>query len=324
MSHTQLTFLIMVFVAVFLLAYGLFLPALGDDRKQRRRLQARLKAVTSQAGEHERISLLRKRYLDNLSGRERWLETLPGMERLRELIEQSGHDMPAYRVALMSLASGLVVWLLADWLSHQAFITVPLAVLGAAVPVWKLRADRVRRFARFDEQLPTALDTIQRALRAGHPFIDAVRLAAEDLGDPMGTELTNVFSDIRYGTDPRAALLALLHRVPSVNVMAVVTSVLIQRETGGNLAEVLEKISAVIRSRFRFYRKVKTLSAEARLSAWILALIPFVLAALMTAIAPGYISMLTKNPTGHKLIAGAFVMFVVGVFWMRHIIRIRV
>ena len=129
---------------------------------------------------------------------------------------------------------------------------------------------------------------------------------------------------MNYGGDTRSALLNLLERVPSVSMMALVTSVLIQRETGGNLAEVLEKISAVIRARFRFARKVRTLSAEGRLSAWILALQPFALIVMLQVMNPKYLPMLIDDPLGQQLIMGALVVAFFGLLWIRRIIHIQV
>ncbi len=135
------------------------------------------------------------------------------------------------------------------------------------MPFLKLMHDRKKRFEKLDEQLPDAVDVMKRAMRAGHPFNSAMRLVAEDMSDPIAQEFQTTFADINYGNDVRRAMLGLLVRVPSVSMMAVVTSVLVQRETGGNLAEIFDQISRVIRSRFRFGRKVRTLSAEGRLSA---------------------------------------------------------
>jgi tight adherence protein B len=141
--------------------------------------------------------------------------------------------------------------------------------------------------------------------------------------EPAGKEFGIVFTEINYGGDARSALLGLLERVPSVAVMAMVTSVLIQRETGGNLAEVLDKLSGVVRERFRFQRSVRTLSADGRLSGWIMTLLPFFMAGLLTAINPDYIPMMTQDPTGRKLVMGAFGLLIAA-SWLRRIVNIDV
>jgi tight adherence protein B len=163
---------------------------------------------------------------------------------------------------------------------------------------------------------------MKRALRAGHPFNACLKLVADDMDAPIAREFELTFADVNYGNDVRRALLGMLLRVPSTNLMAVVTAVLIQKETGGNLAEIFERISQVIRSRFRFGRKVRTLSAEGRLSAWILALVPIILFGVIWITSPKYLPPMLVHPTGQKMIVFAGVMMVVGVLWMRRIIRI--
>jgi tight adherence protein B len=139
---------------------------------------------------------------------------------------------------------------------------------------------------------------------------------------PIAHEFELTFADVNYGNDLRQALLGMLLRVPSSNLMAVVTAVLIQKETGGNLAEIFERIAQVIRSRFRFGRRVRTLSAEGRLSAWILAMVPIILFGVLWILSPTYLPPLLHDPTGQKMVGFACVMLVVGVLWMRKIIRI--
>ena len=142
--------------------------------------------------------------------------------------------------------------------------------------------------------------------------------------DPVAREFELTFADINYGNDLRRAMLGLLQRVPSLTVMALVTAVLVQKETGGNLAEILDQISNVIRGRFKFYRRVKTLSAEGRLSAWILTMVPFALFAVISMTTPEYLPVLLEDPTGQKLVIFGFVMMVAGIYWIRRIIRIEV
>lgn len=323
MSSTQIIFMLMVFAAVFLLAYTLMVPTLGGERQVRDQLRRRLREARDSLGDGSGASLVREKYLRQLSPTERWLESLPGMTALNRVVEQAGRTHPAYRLVLSSMGAG-ALGALGAWIFTQQVIVVPVAgAVVAMVPFMKIAFDRGKRLAKFEEQLPAALDTMARALKAGHPFSESLHLVAEEFSDPVAKEFEITFADMNYG-DTKTALLNLLERVPSVNVMAMVMSVLIQRETGGNLAEILNNISAVVRSRFRFQRKVRTLSAEGRLSAWILALIPFVLFAMLYFTQPGYLTMLTDDPLGQKLIMVGFVMLVIGLFWVRRIIRIQV
>jgi tight adherence protein B len=195
-------------------------------------------------------------------------------------------------------------------------------VAGAIIPFLYIFRERQVRLAKFEEQLPDAIDVMKRALRAGHPFSACLKLVSEDMDDPVAGEFGITFADVNYGTDLRRALVGLLLRVPSTNLMAIVTAVLIQKETGGNLADVFDRISQVIRGRFKFGRRVRTLSAEGRLSAWILGLLPIVLFGLLWIVSPGYLPPLLSDPTGQKLILFACAMMFLGVLWMRRIIRI--
>jgi tight adherence protein B len=317
-------FLGLVFLAVFLLVQGMVVPVFGEAKKTRKLLLARLGTVAATSAKGDFGSLLRQKYLRELSPLERTLETLPGMERFARLIEQSGSTTPGYRYLLASVvlaaAAAIVAWSTTR-LPHWAL----LAALGAScLPYLKILRNRAARLAKFEEQLPDALDVVKRALKAGHPFSQALKLVAEDMEDPVAREFDLVFSEVNYGGDMRSALLALMERVPSVSVMALVTAVLVQKETGGNLAETFERITAVIRGRFKLYRRVRTLSAEGRLSAWILSLVPLVLVVVISVTSPDYLPLLFKDPMGKNLAAAAVVFGILGILWIRRIIRIQV
>jgi tight adherence protein B len=317
-------FLGLVFFAVFLLVQGMVVPVFGEAKKTRKLLLARLGTVAASSAKGDFGSLLRQKYLKELSPLERALETLPGMERFARLIEQSGSTTPAYRLFILSIVLALVAGLLGWSLTRLPYWAVLGAVGGFSLPYMKVVRDRGVRMAKFEEQLPDALDVVKRALKAGHPFSQALKLVAEDMENPIAREFDLVFSEVNYGGDMRSALLGLMERVPSVSVMAMVTAVLVQKETGGNLAETFERITAVIRGRFKLYRRVRTLSAEGRMSAWILALVPLVLVVVISLTTPDYLPALFKDPMGKNLIAAAVVFGILGILWIRRIIRIQV
>jgi tight adherence protein B len=314
----------LVFLAVFLLAQGTVVPVFGEGRKVRKRLEARLQQVSTNSSEPPLASLLRAKYLKEMSPLERTLESLPFMEGLGRMIEQSGKNTRAYQVVLASFA--LTVSLgIGTWTFTRLWpAALAAALCGFVAPYLKVSVDRAWRFAKFEEQMPEAIDVMKRALKAGHPFSQSLKLVAEDMDEPIAREFDLTFADVNYGNDVRRAMLGLLERVPSVTVMALVTSVLVQKETGGNLAEILEQISKVIRSRFKFYRRVRTLSAEGRLSAWILSLVPLVLFVVIWFTTPSYLPRLLEDPKGHVLIYAAVGLCVVGILWIRRIIRIEV
>lgn len=324
LENNVLIYLGLVFAAVFLLSQGMIVPAFGDTRQARKLLRKRVEEIEKNASEDSVASLLRERYLRKLSPLERQLEAMPALASLRRVIEQGGHQMLAYRFVLVAVAIGITAALV-TW----TFTRIPIAVFSAGLfgvwlPFMKISRDRAQRLSKFEEQLPDAIDIMRRALMAGHPFNATLRLVAEDMEDPVAREFDQTFADINYGADVRRAMLGLLARVPSITVMALVTAILVQKESGGNLAEILEQIAKVIRGRFRFQRRVRTLSAEGRMSAWILALIPLVLVVAMTLGNPEYLPMLWDDPVGKKLVAFAVVWGAIGVFFIRRIIRIEV
>jgi tight adherence protein B len=324
MSGGAQIFIILVFATVVLLMQGLVVPVFGESAKTRKRLKKRMAEIESAGEEASLSSLLRDKYLRRLSPLERRLESLPAMESVAVRIEQAGHKILAYRLVLLSLAMGVTA-LAFSWIYFRTPVsTIAIALLVTYLPFMKINMDRVKRMQAFEEQLPDAIDTMKRALKAGHPLGATLKLVADEMDDPVAGEFELTFGDINYGNDVRRAMLGLLSRVPSVTVMALVTSILVQKETGGNLAEILEKISEVIRGRFRFQRKVKTYSAEGRMSAWVLAMVPLVLFVTLWFTTPDYLPVMLEDPRGQKMIAYGCVCAVVGILWFRKILRIEV
>jgi tight adherence protein B len=317
-------FIFLVAGSVFLLIQGLAVPAFGDQARNRKLLKQRLERIAAELGETTTSSLLRDKYLRELSPLQRKLESLPMMEGLARLIDQAGGTMLAHQFVIVSMLLGAGGAMLGALLLQNGLGAFGGAVIAASAPFLKLRFDRDRRNAKLEEQLPDAVDVIRRALRAGHPFNSSLKLVAEDMELPISKEFELTFSDINYGNDVRRALLGLLDRVPSVTMMSFVTAVLLQRETGGNLADILEQIAKVVRGRFRFFRKVRTLSAEGRMSAWVLALMPLILFAGIELTQPGYFTVMVNEPLGRKLIAVAFFLGFIGILWIRKLLRIEV
>ena len=324
MSNGMIFFIGLIFVAVFFLVQGLALPVFGESAQARKRLKKKLGDIEAADSEEAYSSLLREKYLRKLSPIERSLEKAPSMEALASFIEQSGSKYLAYRVVLLSIilavAAAFITWtILRVWYSPMI-----AAGIAAYLPFMKISNDRKNRMALFEEQLPDAIDTMTRALRAGHPFPAALKMIGDEFDDPVAAEFDLTFGDINYGNDVRRAMLGLLSRIPTVTVMALVTAVLVQKESGGNLAEILERISAVIRGRFRLHRKVKTLSAEGRMSAWVLAMVPLGLFVVLTISSPDYLPMLVEDARGQKMIIASIISAAIGVYWIRKILRIEV
>lgn len=315
-KNTLIIFLLLVAGAVFLLSQLILVPSFGTRSVESRRIKERLKKVTVAANSGE-YSLVRQKYLRELSSLERFLESLPGTEAINDLIQQAGKTYPAYRIILATILFALLAALIAWYFTSHFIATGVAAIIAGALPMAKLKSDRKKRLDLFEEQLPEALDMMTRALRAGYPFNEAMHYIAEEMQDPIAHEFGITFEEINYGRDVRQAFNYLLMRVPSTNLIAATTAILIQRETGGNLAELLDKISDILRKRFRFQRRVKTLTAENRMSAWVLSLLPFIVFLAISLRTPSYMKPLLTTPTGHIILGVGLVLQVIGAFWVR-------
>lgn len=312
----------LIFLGVFLVLFGLLRDAI-HQRRHLTILHKRLEMVRRQQHVQTSVkSLRRDTYLHSLSPLERKLETLPGMERLRRLIEQSGHSKPAYQIAGLCGLLAFTGLLLVTLLTGQLLLGMAAGFATAFIPVYRLNVERSQQISLFEEQLPDALDSIARALKAGHPFTQSLQMVSKEMSDPIAREFALTSAELSYGNDFRLAMLNLLERIPSMSLKAAVVSVLIQRETGGNLSETIRNISGVIRSRFQLQRKIKTLSAEGRLSAKVLILLPFALMLVIQLVSPKYLIPLFHEPLGEKLLIGSGISMLIGIIWIRRTIKI--
>lgn len=312
-----ITFLILVFATVFLLSQVVLVPSLGTKSTESRQIRKRLQKVNETLGSDEQQTLLRQKYLRGLTPLERWLESLPGTEYIESLLIQSGKNVPAYPMIFMMFGAGVVAGIVAWFVTANLYATLVLMLLIGFLPLMLLKNARNKRMAMFEEQLPDALDMMTRALRAGYPFNEAMRYISQEMEEPIAGEFAITFEEINYGRDIKQAFNFLIMRMPSTNLVAATTAIIIQRETGGNLAELLDKISEVLRNRFRFQRKVKTITAEARMSAWVLSLMPFAIFLAIAFKSPEYIKPLFDTEMGNKLLGGGLLLQVIGAFWVR-------
>ena len=315
-------FTAMVFVAVVLLASSLIMPTVGSRAQASRRLRRRIFSVLESIDEST-ASLLRQRFYENLSPLERALDVVPGMPALRQAVAQSGVETRAYKIVVYAAVSALVVFVGVSLFVGNALVPLVAALGTASLPILHIHWRRGQRLVRFEEQLPDALTMMARALQAGHPFNETIKMIGEEMADPIGREFRQVFNDINYGSSSKAAFMSLMTRVPSMSVNTLVIAILIQTESGGRLSEIVTKIAAVIRGRFRLNRKVRTLSAEGRLSAWILTLLPFVLALVISITTPSYLPAMLEDPTGRKMVWASLAFIALGILWMRSIIRFK-
>jgi len=320
----ETVFATMIGLAVLLLFRAFVVPVFGENRQARLRMKSRLRAVAEEGDMPRQTSLVRERYLRQLHPWLQWLESLSVMESLGRVIEQAGRESPAYRIVLSSAFLGATAAFATFFVTQKIGVTVIITLAAAGIPFFLLFHARGARLAKFEEQLPDALATMSRALKAGYPFSETLKLVADELDEPVAKEFDITFNDVNYGGDLKVALAGLLTRVPSVTVMAFVSAVSIQKESGGNLAELFDKLESVIRGRYKFKRTMLTLTAEGRLSAWIMSLFPFVLGGILSLVNPELMPMLIHDPKGQKLILIAFALMAAGILWMSRIVRVDV
>jgi len=324
MDLTLLLFAALLFAAVLLLVFGVYSSWNGKRGPEAERVARRLRNAIGDIGSELAVSITKERTLSANPRTQRLLEGLPGIARLDRLQLQTGRAMSTAQLCALMLACGVGGLVLASMLTLPWFGRLMLAGVGAALPLLEaLRAKR-NRITRIEFLLPEALDMMGRAMRAGHAFPTALKLVGDEIPDPLGGEFRAVFDEVNFGVSMPDALMNLATRVPSTDLRYFVIAVLIQRETGGNLTDLLSSISAIIRDRLKLLGQVRVMSAEGRMSAWVLGLLPFVVGAFASLINPGSMDLLFTDPDGRQLLGGAAVMMVMGVIVIRRITHIRV
>lgn len=283
------------------------------------RLPGAVPSPRSGAGRHNRAL----RWLGVSPRVAQLLARLPGIERYDRLLQQTG--WPLGRAEALAGSAVLAVGTLL--LATLARIPLPLALLTAGATALALQATllwkRRHRAAQLERQLPDALSLVARSMQAGHAFSSALQIAAQESPSPMGNELRSVFNEIQYGESPNEALSHWAERVAGEDVRIFVIAVRIQSETGGNLAELLHQTAALIRERQKLRGTVRVLSAEGRISALVLTLLPFGLAGLLTTLNPAFMAQLWTTPTGERLLTVALLQMGVGVLWMWRLVRVQ-
>jgi tight adherence protein B len=243
---------------------------------------------------------------------------------LGKLIEQSGVHTTPSAVVVMSIVLGALLYLVASAFIRVPFLPLAASAVGLAGPTLYLRFRRSQRRDRFEEQFPEALDLLARALRAGHAFQTAMGMVADDMKEPVGPEFKKTFDQQNYGLPLKDSLFQLADRIPLLDVRFFVTAVLIQRDTGGNLAEILDNLAHVVRERFKIRRQIRTHTAHGRFTGLVLLALPAGLGVILTIISPDHMALLFEHRTGHQMIGTAIVMQIIGFFWIRKILDIEV
>ena len=292
----------------------------GQDKRVRERLE-RVTQVRKPAIER---ALIRDMKLSAIPVLDRMLQKFRFIHRLETLLIQADVSMRAGPFFMMILMFAALGALIATEVFHRNLLALGAAPVLGSLPLVVVYRKKQKRIRQFEERLPDALDLITGALRSGMAFTGALQLVAEESPDPISKEFTIVFEENRLGMDLAESLEKMTQRVDSRELRIFVTAIVLQRDTGGNLAEILEGTAEIIRDRFRILGDVRTMTAQARLSGMILAFLPIVMAVALTIIAPGYFGILLHDPVGPYLIVFAVALQIIGFFIIRKIVAIKV
>ena len=316
-------FIVLAFFAVVLLLEGVYLAWNAYRGPAAKRIEHRIQAMSA-GGRTAELTIIKKRLLSDAPTLERLLLLVPRIHLVDRMLLQSGLSLNTARFLGITLALGLAAFVASSLLSLPFFLKLAFMALAGGLPAFYVLSAKGKRLVKVEQQLPDALDLMGRALRAGHAFPSALQMVATEGPAPISSEFRTCFDELSFGIPVQDALLNLATRIPSTDLRYFVIAVLIQRETGGNLAELLDNISTLIRARLKLLGTVRVLSAEGRLSAWILSLLPFAVAAFINMVNPKFMSALWTDPMGLKMVEGALAMMAFGIFWMWRTVKIRV
>ena len=324
MDYLYLIFLVSAFFAVVLLLEAGYTAWNASRGPEARRIQHRLQAMSAGSAVSAESSIVKQRLLSEMPTLERQLMRIPRLQHVDRLLVQSGLNWSVAKflgLTLLVMGVALVAGLMLHF--YWLFILLGMAAV-ATLPYLHVLKARIKRIHTLEGQLPDVLELMSRALRAGHSFPSSLEMVATEAPNPIAAEFKTAFDEVNYGIPMQDALMNMSTRIASADLRYFVIAVLIQRETGGNLAELLDNLAKLMRERFKLLGHIRVLSAEGRLSAWILSLLPFVLAAAIHFIHPEFLAVLWEDPAGLKLIYTAAILMLLGIIWMRKIIKIRV
>jgi len=319
-----ISFLVFLF-ALFLVLGAYLLATRGSDAK-RARLQKRLADALMHSAHTEDVEVIlaRNELLSEIPWLNRLLIRVQAALQLKRVLDQADLHITPSRLIMLSAMAGLLAALATSVLSISILLMLGAGVVAAAVPFMHVFWKRKKRFAAFLELLPDALDLMSRALSAGHAFSEAMNMVSAEMPEPIASEFRKTYDEQNLGLSLKLALENLTQRIPLLDLRMCVTAVLIQRETGGNLAEILEKVAYTIRERFRIMGDLKTLTTSSRMSAWLLCGLPIFVTFVITAMNPEYMSVLWKDQRGHYLIVAALFLQVTGMLIVRKILNIKI
>ena len=312
------------FVLIVAIIYGMYWAlVLRPENREQAELRSRLRGV--RVAQATAVGRLEKREL-KLSD-VKLLETLltrsaAVSDPLNRLVMQSGMNISVGTLVLTSLLLPFITFLIVQWWSRSTLFALAIAPLAGFLPYLYVRRQRTKRFDKFEEQFPEAIELLARSLRAGHAFPTGMLMVAEEMSDPIGAEFKLLYDRQNFGMPLPEALRALADRVPLLDARFFVTAVLTQRETGGNLSEVLDNLATVIRDRFKVKRQVRVVTAHGRITGWILAGLPPSLAGVLCLVSPEHMKLLVTDSLGQQMLAVALVLQVAGTLVIRKLVNV--
>jgi tight adherence protein B len=318
--------LIALLVSVVVALGAFALVSLFDQRSSRARIiKDRLAAVQKTPDQPvEDVALLRDEQLSQIPALDGFLRRSERISAIQVMLAQGDTNMRAGNFlalcAMISAVAGLAAFI---W-SGKGPVAWAAMLVGFLLTYSYASYRRNKRFEKFEELFPEAIDTLARAVRAGHAFTTAIEMIASEVAEPVCGEFRKLYEEQKFGMPVRDALINLTERVPLVDVKFFVTAVMLQRETGGNLAEILDNLSYVIRERFKIQRQVRVYTAQGRLTMALLMGMPPVIVTVMLLIEPAFIRPLFSDPIGHTLLVAGITLQTIGYFVIRKIIKIQV
>ena len=314
-----------IFLFFLFLSYALFVLASRKTDERHARMESRIAEALRDTARtpDEAIQISRDDMMSSNATINRFLSSLDFARRLELMIAQADSQITVSKLLAFVVFAGIMAFLAAFTVFNPLFAGV-LGGVAAALPLLHISMKRRKRLRKFNEQLPDTLDLLGRSLAVGHAFSEALNQVAGEMPDPIAKEFRITFEEQKLGLSTKLALDRLVQRVPLPDLRLCVTAMHIQRETGGNLAEILEKVANTIRARFKLMEDFRTLTTSSRASAWILCGLPIALAIILTALNPDYMSKLIYDPRGHIVIVVAIIMQLIGMGLIKSILNIKV
>lgn len=315
---------LLLFILILALVLGIMIWVLKPTRAEAD-IQRHLERIGGKyTVDPSGATILKRQELSAIPWVDDLLQQIPGPQNLRLFISQAGKTWTVGAVIFGSLVALVAVTWLASYLDTTWIFAFVLGLLVGALPYAYLYLLRESRFRRFDSLLPETIDLMARALRAGHAVTAAIEMVSQEIAEPVASEFRIVFEEQNLGLPLRDAMLSLAERVPLDDVLFLVTAILVQKETGGNLAEILDKTAAVLRERMRLKGQLRIYTAQGRLTGWFLCLLPFAVFLLINLVNHKYEAKLWSDPLGRHLVYAGLTMMTIGVFAIRKIVNIKV